>query len=343
MEENKKIEPTSSKKKVSKEVEPKTETPVIKKEEVPEEILSTEVPQTEQDVPFLTKIENARAELHSKYKKNKLMSTIITIIVVGLVILAFFLMTLEEVYKYVGYGVAGVTLAGMVVYYVINKNRFPDSTRKYISFLNVQFNTFVYEDKNYTQLEMDPKDKLDTGEISADRIYKDISQTGSRNVVHGIYNKNDFVSADLAVYTRKEKKQDFACFVGKYVSIPNKIKLEGRIIISVRGEKEIDLPTDIDDLENVETIGNITFLAPKDLEYKALLGEKFLKELKKIKIENFLINLNIVVWGGHTAIYMSYSDELMTVPFENPFNDGPLTQYRDNQLQLLKVVDALGK
>ncbi|MFA5503169.1 MAG: hypothetical protein WDA35_02140 [Bacilli bacterium] len=322
----------------------------VKKELVPE--VKVEVEETVVDspsveevkTPFYTEVENARLKLHQKYKKNKLMSSIVTIIVVALVVLAFFLMANEgEAFKYAGYAVAGVTLLGMVIYYIINKNRFPDETKKYISFIHVQFNSFVFEDKKYEKIEMEPRDKIDTGEIAVDRIYKDISQTGSRNVIRGTYDKNTFVSSDLAVYTRKDKKQDVACFVGKYLSIPNNITFSGRIIITLKGEKPMDLPTDLEDLENVIDEEKLIIHAPKDVDYKTIVGEKFLKNLKKIEIKDFLININIVIWGGHTAVYLSYTDELMTVPFENPFNELPLTQFKDNQLQLIKLVNQLGK
>ncbi|MDR0934895.1 MAG: hypothetical protein LBM03_01145 [Erysipelotrichaceae bacterium] len=315
--------------------------------EIPEKIVEETI--IAEDIPTLTesefkeKVETARLDLRRRYKNNKTASTIVTTIVVLLVIASFILMAQgEDAYKYTGYGIAGATLLGMIIYYVINRNKFPDATREYISFINVQFNSYVFESNNYEKIEMDPKDKLDTGELTADQIYKDISRSGSRNVVRGTFKGQDFLAADVAAYTR-DGKQEVAAFVGKYVSLPNKISLEGRIIITIKGEKDIDLPSDFSGLTKGFEEGKMMIFVPEGVDYKKVLGVSFLKKINALKVEGFLMNINFVIWGGHTAIYMSYSDELMMIPFEAPFNDAPINQYKDEQLKVLEIASVINK
>lgn len=303
-----------------------------------------EVKKDDTGVPFNERIENARNDLLVKYKKNKQLSTIVTFVVVVLVIAAFILMYQEsEGFKITGYVVAGATLLGMIAFYIINRNRFPDATRDYINFISAQFNGFVFEDSAYEKLTMDPKDKLDQGEIAADRVYTGIARLGSRNIVQGIYLHEHFTIADVAAYTRGDKKQEVAAFVGKYTSFPNNRKIEGRIIITIKGEKEIDLPTDISDLVKVEEAEKMTILATEGLNIREILGEPFMKAIEKFKVSENLMNLNIAIWGGHTALYMSYNDEMMVLPFEKAFNEEPIKQYKDEQIKLLKIVSLLNK
>lgn len=320
--------------------EPIVEEPVI------DESKSVE-PAIEQPViedSFPQRVESARQTLKKKHKTNKLMSNIVTLVVVALVVLAFILMSSEnDVYKYIGYGVAGATLVAMVVYYFLNRNRFPNATRDYINFINVQFNGFVYEDNSFEQLSMEPHDKLDTGELSADRLYKDILRIGSRNLTRGTFLKTPFMVADVAAYLKLDKKKEEPCFVGKYITLENVLSFEGRIIINIKGKDKLDLPSDIDDLEMVFEEGEIVIYASQGLDYKDILGDKFVSKIKKFVVERHLLNLNVVIWGGHTAIYMSYSDELMMIPFENEFDDAPITQYRDDQIALLKIAKLLSK
>lgn len=332
------------KKKVSKKPLPK----VVKEEPVKVEPViqeqQFEVKKDDTGIPFAERIEKARNDLLVKYKKNKQLSMIVTFVVVALVIAAFILMyQTSEAFKITGYVVAGVTLLGMIAFYIINRNRFPDSTRDYINFISAQFNGFVFEDSAYEKLTMDPKDKLDQGEISADRVYSGIARLGSRNIVQGIYLHEHFTIADVAAYTRGDKKQEAAAFVGKYTSFPNNRKLEGRIIINIKGEKEIDLPTDIADLVKVEENEKLTILATEGLNVREILGDVFMKAIEKYKVSGNLMNLNIAIWGGHTAAYMSYNDEMMVLPFEKAFNEEPIKQYKDEQIELLKVLSLLNK
>lgn len=313
----------------------------IAAEIVPEPIVEKQV--TEDSFP--QRVESAREALKKKHKTNKLMSNIVTLVVVALVVLAFFLMSQKdnEILVYIGYGVAGATLVAMVIYYFFNRNRFPNATREYINFINVQFNGYVYENKSFEQLSMEPHDKLDTGEISADRLYKDVLRIGSRNVTRGIFLKTPFMVSDVAAYVRADKKKEEPCFVGKYVTLENALSFEGRIIINIKGKDKLDLPTDIEDLEMVFEAGEVVIYATHGVDYKEVLGDKFLSKIKKFVVEKYLLNLNFVIWGGHTAIYMSYSDELMMVPFENEFDAAPITQYRDDQIALLKIGKILSK
>lgn len=317
----------------------------IAKEEIASETVSESV--VEQPIvedSFSHRVESGRQDLKKKHKKSKMMSNIVMFVVVALVIVAFLLMSSDsDVNTYIGYAVAGVTLVGMVIFYFINRNRFPDATKEYINFINVQFNGFVYEDKSFEQLSMDPHDKLDTAEISADRLYQDVLRLGSRNITKGTFLKTPFTVADVAAYRRVDKKKEEPCFVGKYVTLDNSLSLEGRIIINIKGKDKLDLPTDIEDLKIVFEEGEIVIYASQGIDYKAVLGDKFLNKIKKFVVEKYLLNLNVVIWGGHTAIYMSYSDELMMIPFENEFDETPITQYRDDQIALLKIAKMLCK
>ena len=56
-----------------------------------------------------------------------------------------------------------------------------------------------------------------------------------------------------------------------------------------------------------------------------------------------MLNINIVVWGGHTAGYLSFDDTTMVFPFENEFTAEPYIQYEKTQYGLLNSLKVLNK
>ena len=137
---------------------------------------------------------------------------------------------------------------------------------------------------------------------------------------------------------------DLPTFVGKYFSISNNVAFDGRIIISIRNpEKETDLPDCLEDLELVKEDNELRIYASKGLDVKEVLGTKLISELRKNKIEEHLLNINIVIWGGHTACYLSFDDETMVVPFEKEFSSKPYEQYEKTQFDILNSLKVLNK
>ena len=126
-------------------------------------------------------------------------------------------------------------------------------------------------------------------------------------------------------------------FIGKYLELQNTLHFEGRYILNFRAEKPNDLPTDIDDLVELNNAENFVVYVPEGSDYTKDIPAKFIAELKKIKVAGNLLNLNVVLWAGHTGVYLSYDDPVVALPFDKPFDVEPQNAFKND---LLAVLDA---
>jgi len=55
------------------------------------------------------------------------------------------------------------------------------------------------------------------------------------------------------------------------------------------------------------------------------------------------MNINCVVWGGHTAVYLSYDDPVISIPFDKPFNKDPQEHYKNDLEKIMKIISILNK
>ena len=65
--------------------------------------------------------------------------------------------------------------------------------------------------------------------------------------------------------------------------------------------------------------------------------------LKRIKLGNELLGFTVVIWAGHSAAYLSYTDAIIALPFERPFNGEAFDNYTSQQLELLNALKTLLK
>ena len=148
--------------------------------------------------------------------------------------------------------------------------------------------------------------------------------------------------ADLGLRKMVGRKTE-NLFIGKYISYKNDLHFENRYIIRLKGEKEIDIPNDIDDLVVLEDNETLIIYGPEGHKYKEDLGKDFFNGLKDIKLNEELLSLSIVIWAGHSAAYLSYSDDVITLPFEKEYNKEPFDRYVSTQLNLLNALKTLLK
>ena len=118
---------------------------------------------------------------------------------------------------------------------------------------------------------------------------------------------------------------------------------EGRYILVFKGQTPVDLPSDTADLDALVDEPNFVVYGRKDGKYEKDLGKDFLAAVKKIPIDKHLLNLNIVVWSGHTAVYASYDDQIMTLPYQQVYDSEPNEQYANNLLDLFVACNMLVK
>ena len=190
------------------------------------------------DVPFNQAIETERNNIFVTYKKTRTINNIITAIVVVIFIAAMILFVQFPGWGQITGGVAiGVALVFMIVYYILTRNKFPNTTKKYIRYFMEESDNYIFDIENVYDQRLFFEKRYETAEAIGDRVYKDIADTASRNIVEATYKEKPFQCGEYALYKAGAKKhQRSVMFVGKYLTTENNLHFEDRYIVRILGE-----------------------------------------------------------------------------------------------------------
>ena len=287
-----------------------------------EELVEKEEP-AEEAKTYDVIIEEARQDLFKSYAKSRRISNILMFaVVVAIVGIMFMIISNNQVLKIVGYCLAGAIVVGMIVYYVLTRKNLPNKVQKYVPFVMQTLNDKMFSIPGFSEIKNNPEEKLQMDDLVGDGVYVEANGINSRNVVRGVYNGHHFLYAEAALTRPSTKKQQVPpLFVGRYISVPNQMKIDGHFIFNFKNPKQpLDLPNAINDLKVLEEKEDFVVYGPEDANYHNIIDNKIISQFKKIQIEGHLLNLNVVFWGGHTAVYLSYDDAILSVPFDKPFD-----------------------
>ena len=346
--------------KLEEQVEGKEELPV--EEPVPEEELPAEEKKEEPqgkklpsdvvviaDLPISEKplgadVEERRLDLFNSYQKSRKLSNIIMGVVVLVVIGAMVLIMVNQDWsKIVGYSLAGTALVGMIIFSVLTKNRFPQKSREYIRYVTTRIDQFVYSNTEFKDVKVDLNEKYMIAEFNLDKAYNALVDIGSRNIIRGLYCDKGFSCGELALYTQKtegKRTMKAVAFIGKYLDIQNTLHFEGRYILNIRNEeKPTDLPTASEDLNE----NGFVVYGPEGGEYNKDIPTKYISAIRKLTLNEHLLGVTIVVWAGHTGIYLSYDDPVVALPFDKPFEEAPQTLFKEHLLTVLEAQKIINK
>ena len=299
-----------------------------------------------EDRPYDEVIEEERLKINDAYKKSRRLSNILMLITVAFLV-GFFILIIQKnsVLNIIGYVGVGVTFVAMIVFYILNKNKLPNKIKDYVKVVTEVINRHVFNDGQYKETKSDVNDRLESQDVMPDGVYENANSITSRNVVEGLFEGRHFRMGDLALRKGVNQRRLENLFIGKYYSYPNNKHFEGRYVLMARNkENPIDAPNAINDLVVLEESEEFVIYGPKeDARYKNDLSSKFIEAIKDIKIGGDLLNLVVVIWAGHSAAYLSYSDAIIALPFEKEFKKEPFEQLTHQQLQLLNALSILLK
>lgn len=289
-------------------------------------------------------IEDKRLEFAGVYGKNRKWSYIMMGIVLAIAVGSVICLTQKNpALNIVGWVLISTAVIGMLVYYLVTKNKMPYLTKEYIKAVSETLNSYNYTDKDVSEPNCDEKEKVDLADIIVDGVYQDLSNIASRNVVRARYKGKSFMVADMGLYTGVGK-QSKSVFVGKYISMENTLHFKDYFIINIKKKDQaVDLPTKVEGLTLLVNEDEFAIYGPKDEDIKKVAGTKLLPALKKIQLDDVLLNANIVIWAGHTAAYLSYCDEIMTLPFQNVYTGKANDKFKDDLYTALEAFELINK
>ena len=268
-------------------------------------------------------IEDERKALYKSYMTSKRISNILMFVVVGAICGIMFMIISNIVpLRITGYVLAGALLVGMVVYYVLNRKKFPNKTKAYVALVSQTLNKEMFKNQDFTEINNNPEEKLAMDDLVGDGIYNGASGINSRNVIPGVFKNRHFLYSEAALVRPSTRKQQVPpLFVGRYISMTNDMKFDGRFVFVFKNPKEpLDLPNAVDDLKVLEEKEDFVVYGPEGTSYHSVIKNNVLSQLRKVEIAGHLLNLNVSFWGGHTAVYLSYDDAIMSVPFDKPLD-----------------------
>lgn len=290
---------------------------------------------------FKEKVEESRKELYKTYSKQKRVSNIL-IPVVGLLMAAAFIlfMAIKENWgKIVGGVIIGVTLVGMIVYYILTKNNLPNKSADYIRSFATHADNYVFSHADYSKAELYFKKRFAITDFLPDRVYKDIIDIASRNIVSFVYKYREITVGEGALYKQGAKKHQKALlFVGKYMTFSNDLHFEDRYIITIKGANETDQPTDFEDLVVLHEQNKFSILGKDGAKFEKDLGKELINDLKSIDCTGSLLNVNIVIWAGRTSVYMSYDDSVIAIPLDKELNSAAYQKLKKDIHNLLEIL-----
>ena len=273
----------------------------------------------QKEKPYYEVIEEARKDLFKSYTLSRRISNILMLVVVAAIVgIMFLIISNNNVLKIIGYSSAGALLLGMILYYFLSRKKFPLKTKAYVELVADALNKRAFSNQGFKDIQNDKEEKMKLDDVVGDGIYTEAVGINSRNVVHGVYKNHHFLYSELALLRPAQKKQQVPpLFVGRYLSTPNQLEFDGRIVIVIKNPKEpLDLPNAVSDLVVLEEKDNWVVYGKEGANYHNLIDNKIISQLKKLELGNHLLNVNVVFWGGHTAAYLSYDDAIMSVPFD---------------------------
>ena len=313
---------------------------INEKEEVLENEQVEEKP-AEEAKTYDVLIEDARQDLYKSYAKSRRISNILMFVVVAAICgIMFLIINNEQVLKIIGYSLAGALVVGMVLYYVLTRKKLPNKIKNYVPFVMKTLNERMFSTPEFSEIKNDPEEKLQMDDLVGDGVYAEANNINSRNIVRGAFNGHHFLYAEAALTRPAQKKQQVPpLFVGRYISVPNQMKFDGRFVFNLKNPKQpLDLPNAVSDLTVLEEKEELVVYGPENANYHEAINNKMLSQFKKLKIEGHLLNVNVVIWGGHTAVYLSYDDSILSVPFDKPFEKDGFEKSLDDLAICLKAM-----
>ena len=310
-----------SEEKLTQEVEEKVETGEVK--ETPTTKINVINIEKNDNVQELSdKVDEQRNKLLKAYKKTNTINNILLVIVAAVFIGSFILITRGTWGQIAGWVMIGVTITGLVIYFLLSRKKYPNLSRQYFKVFWESSNGYLFSDSKFTDCSIDIDERYELSDIISQRAYKDVVSVASRNIVRGKFNDKEFVFGELGIYRPGQKRNSRdVVFVGRHLSLDSNLEFEGRYIVNVRkGEEPVDLPTEIEDLVPLFEDGLLTIYGEEGANYEKDLGKKLIADIQSLVCNAPLLNLNFVFWNKKTFGYLSYDDSIVAIPFEKPIN-----------------------
>lgn len=290
------------------------------------------------DPPVSETVESLRAKIKKLSKRSTRLSTISIIVVFLTLGVGFIFLGTNKILSTVMFGLAVVIL---IVFFIIIKKLAKPDVKGYVKEVSFLLDCYTFTNTEFSYLKYYKDAKIEYSEIADDSLYKDVGEIVSRNVVEGYFADKSIKLSEMAIFKKAKSRKRETNFIGKYLKYSNNLEFSGRIIIIKKNKEEIDKIDAIDDLILKQETDDLLIYCPKNIDYKKIINPKFITSLKTIKLDEYLLKETFVISAGKTSIYSSYSDEVITLPFNKPIDMKAVDKYRKDLLDSLNLIKLL--
>ena len=325
------------------------EEPKVEEEPLPEDAEVVEEPEVELvqndydsfiDDERFTNIEKARESWHAKYKKISRIRLVINIFVLLSILAGWLIPTLlmkdaGSTPLFIGLGCAGAGIVILVILGAIVNRRNKQDIAGYFGTYFENVNSYTLGDFGATNIEGVVENKITKEEFLESGAFDAVATIGSRDNVVFNYKGMDCALCEAAAQVDAGKSLA-TVFVGKYLRAHNVCNLSDEgLIIYFSGNDRALPPAKLKSLHITEKNSRYTvYGAGSD---KKVMTKKFREALAKIRTNNLLVDITLVIKPGRTYWYLGYEDDIMVLPNDKPYDPKFLKEYKD---QLALVLDA---
>lgn len=275
-------------------------------------------------------LEVMRKDFSKMYKKFRIFSYVSTAIVITVIVVSY--IVLLPLNQWAGVVPIIIVLVASLVYSRWARGRLTNNVRKYMADYNTFVNNFALSESNVNNIVSDFAGELDKAAFTDAKLLKDIINTNSRNLVTYDLARWNVQIADYAAY-RKDGKQARAVFLGKLVVGTTEKEIDGRVLVYIKPTAEkYDGGTGPDDVEDLELIEDTplykVYASNKEL-VKEISKEAF-DALLKLRPDNELADISLVLYKNKFTVTLTYSDALMVVPYKEPVPEFAINKYKEH-------------
>ena len=317
------------------EADKEVETPEEEKQvEAPVQVVSEPI---EYETDNLKQIESAREIFLKQYKVQNIVKWLVSIVALGLIILGWLVFLPISVYLTIG--AVAVSLLLILLYNFFIKRYLNGKMKIYFDEFYKNTTEFVFEGKDYADVDFRVENKIEAVQFTENEIYKDVVQVGSRNLTTYKYRGMPISVCDAAGQT-KSAKSLVPVFVGKYFMADNSYEGDEPIIVYLKGNDKALPPTNVAHLEVISDDSKMAIYS-NNKEAAKFVNKKVQTLLRKINTDEILIDVAISIKKGKTFICAGYDDILMVLPLEKPFNPKATRSYKNDLVNISEFIYAI--
>ena len=314
---------------------------VEKNAEEKEKVVTTKYPHDS-----LQKVEDERQVFCKSYKAHNTLKLIVMMLCLAAIVVAFIvfpkvLSSNPTLQTGLTITVAIVALGATYGYSVFVRKKFDRKMKVYFDLYFRSVNEFVFEDKVFSDVELQVPGKITLEEFNECKLYKDVIEAGSRGLTTFKCKGIETSVVDCAGNVKAEKRVK-PVFVGKMVRAKASYEGETPVFVYLKGNERALPPTGIDEVKNVlEDDKKVVRSDYKD--WKKVLNGTVMKAIEGVKVDKILVDVAFAIYSGKVYIMMGYDDPLMVLPLQNEFDSKPTEVYKKDMAAIAKVLEALNK